>query len=466
MEVLRLTEIEAIQLTIKYEFDGSELVSAKFKKNGSLDGQRDKITGEFLNSGMKTFLNKLKQIYEHVEVEGKGKRKIYILSGLKSNIQVINDFRSIAQQDDDDLLLAKHLYNSLFHWNKGYPLTLNKWTIEIGGLNPKLIKKELIHELFDELYYGADLSNIHHSVTEYIKQRNEKVASKSIRILKQKGLIDIFEVYQAITTNTEYITIDKETYEDWQNQFKEIIHKHGYKTKNYKFHIHKEENKEFKEEIEAFQKESGIKTVYIAYNIQIKRHHQPFDVSYIDFQATYNDKMIKLISQFPECKREHQNFFSARFKKFNYLSVLKACNWTIQIDNELIMEFEPNPFVIESMINDRKNHKGMEKVVERLRKSNDSFGELLEGNITLDEFKNGVTESDNKIDVPEQDSKPTYTLDELLSDVQIPHYTYIPFDLSNTKQDTYKDTIHNNKALKDAVKNIRFAFQSQLPEIG
>lgn len=452
MEEIKLNEKELIQLTMQYGYDGSELENKHFQEKGYLKN----------NNKYQKFIEKVESICESYEKLRKVKGEehpYYILKGVKEIgkvEKVSEDHRSTAQQDDDDKLMAKHLYNSLLSLNKDYPRTLNKWTIDIGGLNPKLISMELIHELFDEMYYGADLSNIHHSVTDYIKQRNEKVASKSIKILKQNELIDVEEVYRAITIDTEYITIDKDTYEDWKNQFKEIVEKYEFEMKNYKFHINKEENKEFKDEIEKFQEESGIKTVYIAYKLQIKKRQQPFDITYIDFQATYNDKIIKLITQLPKCKKEHQLFFSARFKKFNYLMVLKMCNWTIHIDDTLIEELKPNPIYIDLIIHERRNHRGMEKIIERWRKVNDSFGALLEGDITLDEFSN--VEERPKRDLPSFDDKLPYTLNELLADVTVPDYTYIPFDLSDNKQDIHKDSTYNDKELHKAVHMIKQAF--------
>lgn len=489
MTELRLTELEAIQLTMENGYDGKELTLYCWKKNGSLDGKKDKVTGEFKERSMVSFIRKLETIFDNVEVEGKGKKRTYILSGKKEVMTKKRDDRSTGQHDEYIKIMAKHLYNHLLDKLNGRTFTYNKWMIEIGGLNPDIVNKDkMIFDCFDKIYYGADLDDIKKSTMNYFKHRNQRVMGQMTSNLEHNNLIKKIENYGAVTIENKFISITKESYDEWRNGLEKLVTSYDLKMNNYKFFLNREGHEDFTEAYELYIQKTEIEDVYKTYTLYITNKKEPFELSYSEFQKAYNNKLIKEIVKLDYAEK-NENYFAHRFRKFNYLTILKKLNWTITIDDELIEQNKPLYEHIYWMIKDRKHQQKMEESYKRLLDATKDFGgdTKVKGDITATEMnslddetidkllagedvtvadsnikqvdgtdlKSDVTESDNEINV----SSLPYTMDDLIDGFELAtHFTYIPMDNSDTKQDTHKDTIHNNQALKDAVNSISLAF--------
>lgn len=374
MEELKLNEKELIELTIKYGYDGSELNNPHFVEKGYLKN----------NNKYKKFIEKVESICESWEKlrKKKGeKHPYYIIRGLKpvDNVNlVIEDKRSIAQHDKNIEIMAKYLYNQLENGLNGNFFTLNKWMTKIGGFNPDKVDNKLIDTYFDKLYYGADLDSIKMTAKEYFKLRNQRVMGQMINHLKYKNLIEVHKKFGAVLIDDTYKIIEKDTYNKWRKELKELVESYGLKLNNYRYFLNREEYDELKEEIELYTRLTGIKNVFTTYNLYITDKNADFDnVDFKQFQKAYNDKLIKHIIELPECDQKYQNYFNQRYKKFNYLMILKLSNWRIEIDEKLIERFEPNPFAIELMIINRKHHKGMEQVYKRLRDETNEFKKAI-----------------------------------------------------------------------------------------
>lgn len=386
MEELKLNEKELIELTIQYGYDGSELNNPHFIEKGYLKN----------NNKYQKFIEKVESICESWEKLRKKKGEnhpYYIIRGLKpvDNVNlVIEDKRSIAQHDENIEIMAKYLYNQLLKSYGSESYTLNRWMTMLGGFNHEMIdNNEKIHDYFDKLYYGADLNDIKRSVKEYIKHKNQRIMGQLINHLKHNHLIFEEKNYGAFSLNNQFEKIEKDTYDRWKNQLKEIVENYGLKTNNYRYYLKFDEYKGLKEDLELHFKKTGYNNVFTLYGFYINNLEE-FDVDYEQFKKAYKDKLIKDINNLQECDKKYQNYFNQRYKKYNYLKSLDLFDWAI--DKELLEQYKPDLFSIEIMIKNRLHQEDMQIPYKRMKEEMNQIKSALSSKvdvkleISLDDF--------------------------------------------------------------------------------
>jgi hypothetical protein len=96
------TEEQAIQITIDNRYDGSEFETSSWKQRGCLKPNRT----------LEVLISKLNTIYNHVEVEGKGKKRKYILTDKKEVVEgrKLNYKGSVPTSEDE--IMKEYIYST------------------------------------------------------------------------------------------------------------------------------------------------------------------------------------------------------------------------------------------------------------------------------------------------------------------------------------------------------------------
>ncbi|MEK4426914.1 hypothetical protein [Solibacillus sp. FSL K6-1523] len=352
MAEIELSESEAIKLTITHNYDGEEFESAKFKKLGCLDGQRDKETGEFNNRAMVKFIRKLQSIYESVRVEGKGKNRKYILEGKRNVILPMEDKRKNNGTTIFDVIISRFFFNRLVQKNTDKPKSTYNWAVDIGAYNPKLIKFERVKQIFGEMYYGQDNHFIYNQFVDYIKNRNRAVAANSFKLLKRCGLINTIEHMMGLNEEDKVVNIYRYEYETYTSRKNEILKSRNLNNFNYEYHLLK--NDLLKNDIDKLIEDTGYKRVWIAYEVTLLSTELFVDANYYSFQEAYWNKTAMLINDLKAEESKLYSFANVN-KKFNLAKIIKSAGFDYEAIDSIIEKHKPTQDNIESTMNARND---------------------------------------------------------------------------------------------------------------
>ena len=352
LEEIKLTEREAIQLTIDVGgFKGEELESAAWKKNGSLDGKRDKMTDEFSNRGTIKFIRKLQTLYESVEVKGKGKKRTYILSGKREQQIEIEDNRKFNGYTNEDYIMCKHVFNCLVKMDDSSIKSEYEWSITCDGYNPRKLNAEMIRVLFHELYLDEEHRLIYDEFSDYLKSYNRAMIKKAFKYLEFNRHIIVHNHFTAIKIDGEKIEIDAHTYSQFHTLQKKILDSWGVNV----FLLRKLENSEkyagMFDELNQFYERMGIKIAYKTYSVELLNDKRFDDIQYQDFTEAYFVKLINNITNLKSRKTKYITLQSS-FRIHNFLSIVGLI-----IDDEhlqkIVDDTRPDKFAVYLILNDR-----------------------------------------------------------------------------------------------------------------
>lgn len=451
MSKLTLTELEAIKLTIGYGYDGEELQSAKFKKLGCLDGQRDKITGEFKNRAMIKFIRKLETIYEQVEVEGKGKKRQYTLSNKRDVMTQIQDDRVNNGLTQDDFVMAKHFYNMLSHINLENPRSYYQWATDTGAINPTLLKSDDVKSLSDSYYYGYDVGEIYKGFNKYIKNRNRQIGSNCINWLRRNEYIRTIEHHYAVDLHNQTHKINSDTYENFNEALNGILERYELSKFIYEEILSaKEINEKYIgaiEEINDLYEQFNLKKVWIAIQI-VKLKDNQFEVTRQDYIQAYYNKMMYSLENPKRKRKVKEDSYNDVFFVFNIAYLLKQ---SFKVSHKKIEQYIenhiPEKFAIDMVLINKpleENEKG------KFIKS--SFGDNVE-----DKPQEYALENDTF-------NINTMTIDDLIEDIVLEEKELEPYIATETYKYIPTDNIHNNKNLASAMDMIKIAFSKPVSQ--
>ncbi len=397
LEEIKLTEREAIQLTIDVGgFKGEELESAAWKKNGSLDGKRDKMTGEFSNRGTIKFIRKLQTLYESVEVEGKGKKRTYILRGKREQQIEIEDNRKFNGYTNDDNIMCKHVFNCLVEMDDYSIKSEYEWSITCDGYNPRKLNAEMIRVLFHELYLDEEHRLIYDDFSDYLKSYNRAMIKKAFKYLEFNKHIIVHNHFTAIKIDGEKIEIDAHTYSQFHTLQKEILDSWGVTV----FLLRRLENSEkyagMFEELNQLYERIGIKIAYKSFSVELLHNNRFDDISYQNFTESYFGKLVHNITNLKPKKTKYITLQNS-FRIHNFLSILGLI-----IDDDhlqkLIDDTRPDKFAVYLILNDR-DKKGikMSKAYYQFKAEQYGFEALISGTAIINDDGNCVPENTDEI---------------------------------------------------------------------
>lgn len=286
------TEEEAINITIQHGYNGSEFKTEVWKKRGCLNVTRT----------LESLIKKLKTIYHIVEVEGKGKKRRFILRDKKKEVTEREyNYKGTVPTSEDEIM-KEYLLNHLLQMGTGHPKTYNKWIEEFKLLQPNNVTPtETLIEKMKELHWGR-FYNSREIVSEFlnaIRNYNFSIVSKSFARLEKEGRIDKTSFYVFVSPQGDHKVVSSEEYQEVYLFKKEFIESLGVKYKHYilsyrSFH----KTKEMENIISMVNEETidkfNVHYMYEMISINILNRDVKKPLSKNEFNQAYFQKFIKL----------------------------------------------------------------------------------------------------------------------------------------------------------------------------
>ncbi|MED0665310.1 hypothetical protein P4T04_03165 [Bacillus badius] len=312
------TEEEVIKITIEHGYDGSEFNTAKWKQRGCLQMDRTQ----------KMLMDKLETIYASVEVEGKGKKRRYILTDKKDEVaeREFNYKGRIASQEDE--VMKEYIFNQLIK-KDGLSYSYSVWAKELGFFDTDTLSIPEMIEKIKELHYGNNvIYNPKEIVSQFIKtlgNRNKDVIEKSFQRLQKENRIKVSATYYFKMLNGETEEVTKEDYDIVQEGLKEFIESKGvsyyiYSQAVNSFHKSEKMKSIIKEAKNYLEEWHGIQYSFKSFKITVLNKEVKQEVSKDEFETAYVQRLTKLTKDRQE-KDSYKKSISY-WQRFYYLNTL------------------------------------------------------------------------------------------------------------------------------------------------
>lgn len=336
IDEITFTEYEAILLTIEYGFEGNELNTSKWINNGSLDGAKDKITGEFKDRAILALIAKLKTFYDYVEVVGKGKKRSYILRGKKKQqTERVFNYTSFATSSEgqimieyifNQLVVIRRDENSFTNWSKvvGLP-KVNKTSLELAV---EEMNKLYSNNLGDNTAYVINKAT--NEISDTINSRNIEIIKKAFIHLEKQKRIKTSSVYYFKKLDGNVQVVKQAEYEKVKAEIKEIVEEQEVEIKSYmnarRFkNYHTKELKECSKLVKKHLSEQGIDYEFERLYVKVINDEMKMNVSKQELDRTWCDNFISLTHK-KQKGEKYQNtpYLSKEFYLLNVCLMLKS----------------------------------------------------------------------------------------------------------------------------------------------
>lgn len=311
-------EEQVINITMEHGYDGSEFDTKAWKQRGSLKPDRS----------LNALISKLETIYNHVEMQGKGKKRQYILRGKKETVsdRTFNYKGSIPTKEDK--LMQEYIFNNLKKFN-GISNSYNGWAKTLRFPEVNINKFDEYEGLIKDIHYSIGVpyraAEVVSRFIQAITIRNKDVIEKSFQRLHKENRINVIEVYNTYTDDNKYEEIDDYLYEDIHTHLKTYLESKGYTFYMYSqslTSIYKtDRDKQMIKEVEKYLIDYfGIKYFFKSYKILIVDPDYKKEVNRQDFEQAYFQRLIKL-SEERQLKDNYKDT-SYLWRKFYFLHTL------------------------------------------------------------------------------------------------------------------------------------------------
>ena len=318
-----LIEKAAIELLMKYGYsDGSEFETSIWKTRGCLKENHDTH---------KAVLRKLSCIFEEVSYEGKGKKRKYILEGLRDKPLIDEGGYNGRPATDNDYLMDEYVFNKLVEENN-YPSTYGKYAKDFGFFNTTGLYSGEAFNMLNELHkHTHDLYNSKEILGEFvdtIKKRNSDIIEKAFKRLQGAKRIKVEEIYNFKKINGKFKVVNKETYEHIVNVFKTFLKDNEISL----FQFNKirdkkglsELEKEVMQNAEVILSKYNIEFYFISYQVEIIDSTIRKIVSKEDFNNAYMERLIELTKQRQErYTKKESTYFWQKYYMLNTFALLR-----------------------------------------------------------------------------------------------------------------------------------------------
>ncbi|WP_277587076.1 hypothetical protein [Psychrobacillus antarcticus] len=324
------TEEEAIEITIQHGYDGAEFKTAVWKTRGCLSPNRT----------LEALTRKLKTIYDIVEVEGKGKKRKYILNDKKEIVTEREYNYKGTVPTVDDYSMKEYIFNYLIKNGVMGPKTYNRWGDEFGLLQQKMVSVDLLTDAMKELHSGV-FFNPNEIISEFInaiKNHNIAIVRNSFNRLEKEGRISQSSVYVFKTIMGHHKEVSKDEYEYAIEYKKELVESLGVDYKHFILSYRSgHKNNEMKEIIKKvdsqMSKKFNIHYMYEMINISIIDKQVKEDIKRVDFDEAYFNKFIKLAMN--RQKRNDYKITKSFWRSTYLMNTLKILSLIIKDKSEL-----------------------------------------------------------------------------------------------------------------------------------
>lgn len=316
------TEEEAINITIQHGYDGAEFNTKAWNNNGSLKPDRT----------YKGFISKLETIYSTVKVEGKGKKRKYILMDKKEQIteRQYNYKGSLPTPEDE--LMKEYIFNNLIKYHSNQ-YTYKGWAESLNFVNPQRLDTEkMINEIkyahagFPVIYNPKEVVSI---FIQTLNVRNKDVIEKSFQRLEKENRIKLTEMHTFQYSDKKYDIVSKEEYEEIINELKLFLESKGityyiYSQSLGSIHKSKKMEQLIKDVEEYLLDHFDIIKFFKRFKIEIIDSNIIQPVSKTEFNKAYFDRLLKLTQdrQQKEKYRDSLSFWR-RYYLYNTLTLLR-----------------------------------------------------------------------------------------------------------------------------------------------
>jgi hypothetical protein len=370
------SEEEAIKITIEHGYDGAEFETTTWKQRGCLKP----------NDTLKALIEKLKTIYNHVEVEGKGKKRRYILKDKKDNVTERQFNYKGSVPTTDDKIMKEYIFNRLVQLDNGIAQSYKMWAKTLGFINTEFLNYDELIKIIKDFHLSLPfVYNPNEIVSKFIYEldvRNKDVIEKSLKRLQKEGRINVEEVYIFKTNEGEYEEVWLETYEEAEESLREFL-----KSKDVTYYA-------FIQSVSSIHKSNKMKKIieeaenYLSMFFGIKYFFKSFKVTVLDktikkvvskdeFNEAYFNRFIHLTKNRQNKKDYKQSpIFWKRFYLLHTLILLNHIGVNV---NEFLTEEKKlysqklDEYYIEYTLNQFK-------LKEERDKKRHTFGNSLYGN--------------------------------------------------------------------------------------
>ncbi|MGD7025174.1 hypothetical protein ACQCVK_21670 [Rossellomorea vietnamensis] len=291
-KVNTFTEEEAINITIEQGYDGSEFNTAVWNKRGCLTTNRT----------LDALIRKLETIYHHVEIEGRGRKRKYILENKKEEMSELEyNYKGTVPTEEEENM-KEYLFNHLLNKGVGNARPISGWIREFDLFQRNAFSHDVLIEEIKELHLGV-LNNSNEIVNEFINainNYNKSIVENSFRRLGKEGRISRSISYIFKTVEGNYEEVDEARYEEATFFKKELVESHDIKYSQYiqAYFSAGHKNTRMKSIIHEVDKQMaevfGVDYMYQAIGVSIIDDKVQKIVSEDEFDQAYFQKFINL----------------------------------------------------------------------------------------------------------------------------------------------------------------------------
>ncbi|MEK5148386.1 hypothetical protein MKX53_15430 [Psychrobacillus sp. FSL K6-4615] len=359
-KIFGITELEAILLTMTWGFEGNELNTRNWLKNGSLDGTKDKETQEFTDRAILGLISKLYTRYENIEVMGRGKNRKYILLDLRvTPIERKMNYKGTEITDDEqmmkEIIFNQLVSNPLPKGNEKNGRSNNSWANHFGIFDSDRTKKtedfliETLVEQFGEETVYFKPKHIINGFNQAIYDLRVTAVEKAFERLQKENRIKVTMFHIAVKQkenvktkhDVEFVVISQQEYDRIEQHKEMIINAMGSSIKEYRQNYIKREKTlkmrlVFSAVEEMLWNDYGVKRIYKSYSIEVLDSKTKKDTTYYSFEQFLFNRLKKLTrDRSTTVKYTNSTFYWHRFYLLNTYTILEVLEKEHGIDFEL-----------------------------------------------------------------------------------------------------------------------------------
>jgi hypothetical protein len=291
MEKDTFTEEEAINITIQHGYTGSEFNTSYWKNKGRLSKNRT----------LGGLIQKLETIYHNVEVKGKGKKRLYILTDKKVKMTERKYNYKGKVRTENDEIMKEYIFKILTEKGPGNPKAYNKWGKEFNLLQINSSKYEQLIKALKDLHAGS-LFNPKEVLSEFLKAINNynySIIKSSFYHLEKEERISQEIIYYVKTIDGHHNEVGKDEYDMITAFIKDLVESQGidyiHYINSYRSY-HKNNNiKSFLEEVKRQLNEHfKIEYAYERIKVVVKDNKENRVITRDEFNQAFFQKFIKL----------------------------------------------------------------------------------------------------------------------------------------------------------------------------
>jgi hypothetical protein len=331
------TEEQAINITIKHGYNGEEFQTSVWKNRKCLKPNRT----------LEALISKLQTIYNNVEVEGKGKKRKYILTDKKDQVTEREyNYKGTVPTIEDDIM-KEYIFNKLLKFN-GYNHSYKGWALLLEFPDTEQMKTEELIKVIKEIHfeYQYHAKEVISRFLQNINIRNKDIIEKSFQRLAKENRINVSESYIFKTVKNEFEEVDQIIYEEAQQGLKQFL-----ESKEINLYIYNQSltslyrtdkmKRIIKEAKEYLVDHFGIEYFFKSMKVVILDQPTKEVITNEKFNEAYYNKFVKLAKDRQD-RKDYNNSLSfwRRFYLLNTLSLLEYIG--INNFNDILQEEKKN----------------------------------------------------------------------------------------------------------------------------